>query len=70
MIIIARDRKLLGEMKIIEPISSLLDIDIARPVHFGCIGVLKNLCGNNNGISYSFLIWLYIIGAHFNINRT
>ncbi|KAI9331968.1 armadillo-type protein [Obelidium mucronatum] len=45
------DRKSLGALGIIKPIASLLDIEVMKPVHFGCIGVLKNLCsGSGNGL--------------------
>ncbi|KAJ3028135.1 UNVERIFIED_CONTAM: Rap1 GTPase-GDP dissociation stimulator 1 [Siphonaria sp. JEL0065] len=46
------DRKQLGALGIIKPIASLLDIEVMKPVHFGCIGVLKNLCsGNGNELN-------------------
>ncbi|ORY51791.1 hypothetical protein BCR33DRAFT_711986 [Rhizoclosmatium globosum] len=45
------DRKVLGQLGIIKPIAGLLDIEVVQPVHFPCIGVLKNLCAGGNELN-------------------
>ncbi|KAJ3128611.1 Rap1 GTPase-GDP dissociation stimulator 1, partial [Physocladia obscura] len=49
--IAVNERKSLGALGIIKPISSLLDLDVINPVHFSCIGVLKNLCSGGNELN-------------------
>ncbi|KAJ3068209.1 Rap1 GTPase-GDP dissociation stimulator 1 [Podochytrium sp. JEL0797] len=45
------DRKTLGAIGVINPIAKLLDLDVLKPVHFQCIGVLKNLCAGSNELN-------------------
>ncbi|KAJ3219756.1 hypothetical protein HDU67_009568 [Dinochytrium kinnereticum] len=45
------DRRTLGEIGIIQPVSELLEMDGLKPVQFSCIGVLKNLCGGSNELN-------------------
>ncbi|KAI8843942.1 armadillo-type protein [Chytriomyces cf. hyalinus JEL632] len=49
--IAASERKTLGSRGIIQPISELLEIENLQPVHFQCIGVLKNLCAGGNALN-------------------
>ncbi|KAJ3241821.1 Rap1 GTPase-GDP dissociation stimulator 1, partial [Chytriomyces hyalinus] len=49
--IAASERKTLGSHGIIQPISELLEIENLQPVHFQCIGVLKNLCAGGNALN-------------------
>ncbi|KAI9347942.1 armadillo-type protein [Zopfochytrium polystomum] len=45
------DRSYLGEIGVIWPVTDLLDIDGLKPVHLGCIGILKNLCGGQKELN-------------------
>ncbi|KAJ3411499.1 hypothetical protein HDV05_002107 [Chytridiales sp. JEL 0842] len=45
------DRAILGDLGIIGPIASLLEIEGVKPVHLQCVGVLKNLCSVENEVN-------------------
>ncbi|KAJ3038533.1 Rap1 GTPase-GDP dissociation stimulator 1 [Rhizophlyctis rosea] len=44
----ADDRPILGSIGVIPVVSQLLDIEGIKPVQYGCVGVLKNLCAGTN----------------------
>nr|KAJ3419462.1 hypothetical protein HK105_006932 [Polyrhizophydium stewartii] len=49
-------RPVLGSLGIIERVVSLFEFEHLKPLHYGCIGVLKNLCaGENDGNVYRMM---------------
>ncbi|KAJ3055918.1 Rap1 GTPase-GDP dissociation stimulator 1 [Rhizophlyctis rosea] len=46
----AEDRAILGNIGVIPAVAQLLEIEGIKPVQYGCVGILKNLCAGNNGM--------------------
>ncbi|KAJ3286654.1 Rap1 GTPase-GDP dissociation stimulator 1 [Borealophlyctis nickersoniae] len=44
----APDRAILGSLGTVGPVAELLEIEGVKPVQYGCVGILKNLCAGFN----------------------
>ncbi|KAJ3082996.1 Rap1 GTPase-GDP dissociation stimulator 1, partial [Quaeritorhiza haematococci] len=42
------DRPILGSLGVIGPVAELFEVEGVKPVQYGCVGILKNLCAANN----------------------
>jgi len=58
LLCIADNRPVIGETGLIELISPLLTNIFAQPIHYLCVGIIKNLCGLCGIICY-FDFYIY-----------
>ena len=42
----------MGIIGVIPAIAQLLEIEGIKPVQYGCVGILKNLCAGSNGTEF------------------
>ncbi|TPX39303.1 hypothetical protein SeMB42_g06383 [Synchytrium endobioticum] len=42
------DRAIMGDLGVINAVAEVFDLDNIKPVQYGCVGIVKNLCGGQN----------------------
>ncbi|TPX38360.1 hypothetical protein SmJEL517_g00347 [Synchytrium microbalum] len=42
------DRTIMGDLGVINAVAGVFDLENIKPVQYGCVGIIKNLCGGQN----------------------
>ena len=63
------DRPIFGSLGIIDCVMSIFEINGIKPIQYGCIGILKNLTADNNGIARWFCRKYFMNDLDANVYR-